>query len=395
MQTTTISPPDLPESEALFERALDALPGGNSRTPLFVPPHPPYADHGEGCELIDVDGNRLLDLQNNYTTLIHGHANPQIIAAVTEVMASGTCFGLPTRHEIELAEILTSRIAWARHWRFANSGSEAVMMAIRAARAFTGRDQILRFDRCYHGSYESVTAPGARGVPAAVAALSSSATHGDEQQFMEMIAELGDQLACVVIDAMPNRAGLVPASESFMKAVRAETEKRGIVMLQDEVLTYRIALGGLHSTYGVSPDLVTLGKVIGGGFPVGAIGGREEVMAVFDPRGDTPVSHGGTFSANPVTLRAGIEALKLFDQAAVDRLNAMGDSLRKTLASRGWDVTGRGSLIQVHVDDIAALWWRLYGEGILVSGNGLICLSTPMEQGDLDRAAAAFGDNDG
>ena len=180
-----------------------------------------------------------------------------------------------------------------------------------------------------------------------------------------------------------------------MKAVRAETEKRGIVMLQDEVLTYRIALGGLHSTYGVSPDLVTLGKVIGGGFPVGAIGGREEVMAVFDPRGDTPVSHGGTFSANPVTLRAGIEALKLFDQAAVDRLNAMGDSLRKTLASRGWDVTGRGSLIQVHVDDIAALWWRLYGEGILVSGNGLICLSTPMEQGDLDRAAAAFGDNDG
>jgi glutamate-1-semialdehyde 2,1-aminomutase len=380
----------LPAADGLYDRALAVLPGGNSRTTLFIAPRPPYADHGAGCRLTDVDGHEVVDLQNNYTALIHGHAHPVVTAAAVSAAQRGASFGLPTRYEVELAEVLNARMGSDRRWRFANSGTEAVMVAIRAARAFTGRDAVLRFDGAYHGSADVVVAGGAPGIPAGVARDSVVVPVGDREALDRALDEHGDRLACVVFDAMPNRAGLRPAAPAFVDHLREATRERGILLVQDEVLTFRVAPGGLHALYGIEPDLVTLGKVIGGGFPVGAVGGRAEVMEVFDPRRRAAVGHGGTFSANPVTLAAGLAAMELFGADEVDRLNGLGQRLRDRLAAQGWTVTGHGSLLRVHVPDHEDLWWRLYRRGVAIAVNGLACLSTPMDDAVVDEVAGAF-----
>jgi glutamate-1-semialdehyde 2,1-aminomutase len=378
---------------SLHERALERFAGGNTRSTLFVPPHPPYAARAAGWEVVDEDGHSLVDLQSNYTALLHGHAHPVVTAAASEALESGASVGLPTRYEIALAEELTERVPAGERWRFMNSGTEAVMIAIRAARAASGRDAILRFAGCYHGSHEAVADAGARGVPAGVAQDVLSVPVGDTPALDAVLDEYGHRLAAVLFDAMPNRAGLRPATSAYVEHLRAETERRGILLICDEVMTFRVAYGGLHSLYEIRPDLVVLGKVIGGGFPVGAVGGRAEVMDAFDPRRADAVGHGGTFTANPVTMRAGLAALELFPREEVARLNRLGDRLREALAEQGWEVTGQGSLLRVHADDPAALWWRLYGEGVLLGTNGLACLSTPMDEDVVQRVIAAFAES--
>lgn len=358
---------------------------------MFVPPRPPYAVRGHGPYVYDADDRRILDLNNNYTSLIHGHARREIVDAATEAIAAGSCFSIPTEFEIALAERLAARMPDAPKWRFANSGSEAVMTAIRLARAATGRDAILRFDGCYHGSYDAVLPPASPGVTAGTAADVVLVPVGDERALLAALDEHGDRLACVVFDAMPNRAGLQPADPEFVALLRRETTARGILLVQDEVITFRIARGGIHSLYAITPDLITLGKVIGGGFPIGAVGGRAELMDLFDPRRSDAVTHPGTFSANPVSLRAGIAALELLTDAEIDRINSLGDRLRRELAAQGWHVTGQGSLCRVHVDDPAVLWWQLYERGLMIAANGLACLSTAIDDDHLPLALEAFG----
>jgi glutamate-1-semialdehyde 2,1-aminomutase len=380
----------VPASDALHARALAHLPGGNTRTTVYIAPHPPYVHSGRGYIVRDEDGRELIDLQNNYTALIHGHGHPGVTAAAIAAIRDGTAFGLPTRHEIALAAELSARVPAGERWRFANSGTEAVMMAIRAARAHTGRDAILRFDGAYHGAYDAVVAADAPGVPASVAGDALVAPVGDADALLDALDAHGDRLAAVVLDTMPNRAGLRPADPEFVALVRSETERRGILLICDEVLTFRVGRSGAHGRYGLRPDLVTLGKLIGGGFPVGAVGGREDIMAVFDPRRPGAVGHGGTFSANPVTLRAGLATLEAWDQGEIERLNRLGDGLRAALTAQGWTVTGLGSLLRIHAADPAALWWRLYDEGVLIAVNGLACLSTPMDAGVVERVETAF-----
>jgi glutamate-1-semialdehyde 2,1-aminomutase len=377
-------------SDALHARALEHLPGANTRTTLYVAPHPPYARSGTGWTVRDEDGHELIDLQNNYTALIHGHAHPAVTAAAVAAIRDGSAFGLPTRHEIALAAELGARVPAGERWRFANSGTEAVMIAIRAARAHTGRDAILRFDGAYHGSYDAVAPTGAPGVPASVAADVVVSPIGDAEALRRALDVHGERLAAVVFDLMPNRAGLRPADPAYVELLCAETQRRGILLICDEVLTFRVGLSGAHGRYGLRPDLVTLGKLIGGGFPVGAVGGREDVMAAFDPRRPGAVGHGGTFSANPVTLRAGLAALEAWDEGEIERLNGLGDGLRAALAAQGWTVTGLGSLLRIHASDPAAVWWRLYAEGVLIAVNGLACLSTPMDAAVVARVEAAF-----
>jgi glutamate-1-semialdehyde 2,1-aminomutase len=389
MEPTSIAT-DAPTGRALYERALHSLPGGNARSTLFVAPHPPYAAHGEGCEVVDVDGHRVIDLQNNYTALIHGHAFAPVVAAAKAALGEGSAFGLPTLSEIELAECLVERVGWAEQWRFANSGTEAVMMAVRAARAATGRDGLLRFANCYHGSWDAVVRRGSHGVPAAAQGDVLTLALGDEEAFVAALEEHEGRLAAVLLDPMPNRAGLRALDESFVKLVREQTERRGIALVIDEVITFRLAPGGAHSLYGIEGDLIALGKMIGGGFPVGAIGGRAAFMDVFDPRRPDAVAHGGTFSANPVTMRAGLTALRCFGLAEIERVNALGERLREGLRERGWSVTGRGSLLQIASQDPTALWWRLYEAGVLIAGNGLVCLSTPMDEHTIERVLDAF-----
>jgi glutamate-1-semialdehyde 2,1-aminomutase len=341
--------------------------------------------------LIDADGNEVLDFQGNYSALVHGHARREIVDAASDAIREGASFGLPTAHEVDLARELSARVPGAERWRFASSGTEAVMMGLRLARFHTGRPLILRFNDCYHGTYDGVLEAGAPGVPTAVGRQVLSIPGGDIEALREALDDYGSCIACVLFDAMPNRAGLVPAAPEYVRWVREETKRRGILLLLDEVITFRIAYGGIQSVYGLRPDISILGKLIGGGFPIGAIGGPADVMGRFDPQTPGHLAYGGTFSANPVSMRAGLASLKLLTGAEIERINRYGDRLRHELGEQGWEVTGRGSLLRIHTQDPVTIWWRLYNEGVMIAANGLMALSTAMEDATVERALAVFG----
>ncbi len=353
---------------------------------MFVPPHPPYAVRGEGATIIDSAGHRVIDCNNNYTSLIHGHARAEVLQAAVDAAQLGTAFGLPTASEVALAEYVRERTKIDK-WRFCNSGSEAVLMLLRAARAYTGRDLIVRFDGSYHGTGDAVVPPDALGVPRSVAASVLVLPQNDPGALMAAMREHGDEVAAVLIDLMPNRAGLKPAEPDFVKAVCDLTRRHGALLAVDEVVTFRLHEGGLHQRYGLHPDLIALGKIIGGGFPVGALGGRAEILEPFDPRMPGAVSWGGTFSANPVTMAAGLTALRLFDADAIEELNRQGDELRSRLLDAGVTVHGSGSLLRVITSDATKYWWSLYRRGVLCGTNGLLALSTAMTADHLDRIA--------
>jgi len=378
-----------PRADRLYDRALARMPGGNSRTSLFVAPHPPYAVSGVGCRLTDIDGHTVIDLLNNFTSLIHGHAHPKIVAAATDAVAHGSAFGLPTEHEVDLAELLAARIPAAESWRFTNSGTEAVMMSVRAARAFTGRDLIVRFEHSYHGTYDGVALDHS-GVAEGVAGTAIVLPVADGEALIETLESSGDRIAAVVIDAMPNHAGLVPVPAEFMRLAREATTRCGALLVLDEVISFRAARGGMQSLYDVVPDVTALGKIIGGGFPVGAVGGRTDVMEVFNPVTSDPVSHGGTFSANPVTMRAGLAAMEMMTPAEYARVNALGERLRSELVAQGWRVNGFGSLLKLDIGATPETWWQFYEQGVLVSPGGLACISTAMNDSVIDEALASF-----
>lgn len=373
-------------ADRIFTRAVEVLPGGNTRSTLFVAPHPPYAVAGEGPMVTDSVGHRTIDCNNNYTSLIHGHADPETLAAATDAAARGTAFGLPTAYEVDMAELLKARTG-LQQWRFCNSGTEAVMMLIRGARAHTARELVVRFEGSYHGTYDGVVATDAPGVPNGAAAASIVLPQNDVPALDAAMRRHGHRVAVVLLDLMPNRAGLRPVSGDFASAARELATEYGALLAIDEVITFRLGAGGLHQSYGVTPDVVSLGKIIGGGFPVGAVGGRADVLAAFSPLGDGPVSWGGTFSANPVTMAAGISAMRRFDADDVAALNAMGDGLRQRLVEAGVRVNGRGSLLRLIADDPTATWWRLYEAGVLAGTNGLLALSTAMTAEHVDLIA--------
>ena len=313
-------------SATLFARAQGVLPGGNSRTTVYMAPYPPYAASGEGCWVTDVEGDRRLDCLNNYTALIHGHAHPAIVEAATRRLARGASFPMPTPEEIDLAALLCERLPSAERVRFTNSGSEAVMIALKGARAFTNRPKIAKFEGAYHGSYDyaevslastpetwgalaaPASTPYSKGTPPAVLEDVVVLPFNHTEQAVARIAREAKHLAAVLVDPVPNRVGLVPARVEFLEALREVTRAHGIVLIFDEVISFRVGYHGAQGAFGVTPDMTTLGKIIGGGFPVGAVAGSAEVMTVFDPtRGGPPAApHGGTFNANPVTMAAGL-----------------------------------------------------------------------------------------
>jgi glutamate-1-semialdehyde 2,1-aminomutase len=418
-------------SQKLYDRALSSLPGGNTRTTVFMKPYPIYAARGEGFRVWDVDGNEFIDCINNFTSLIHGHAHPILVEAATRQLALGSAFGLPTESEIELAELLASRLPAVDQVRFTNSGTEAVMMALKAARAFTGRPKIAKCEGAYHGSYDyaevsldptpqawgrnaPVSVAYARGTPDNVLADVITIPFNDAEAAVSLIREHGPELACVLVDTMPNRAGLVPADKSYLEALRSITREVGALLIFDEVITLRLGFRGAQGLWDIDPDLTTLGKIIGGGFPVGAVAGHKEFMAVFDPRSGKPaLPHGGTFSANPVTMRAGLAAMELLDEAAFARLDAIGEAVRSGIdeAFRRTGVPGRtvglGSLLKIHFADRPIRDYRsaymteqeaqrqavfnrgLLNRGVLAAGYGLMALSTPMGDADVDAIIAA------
>lgn len=415
-------------SQQLYERAVRVLPGGVSRNAVLRRPHPFYAVKGEGCHVTDIEGVRRIDFANNVASLIHGHAHPEIVGAVAEQTARGTAFTFATEIEVEFAEHLCGRVPGFDRIRFVNSGTEAIMCCLKAARAFTGRPKIAKVEGAYHGLYDyaevSQTAspanwgaaahpnsvPVAQGTPNSALNDVIVIPFNDSVVARTILDEHAQELACVLVDPLPHRVGLTPAAEEFIETLRRWTSANGALLVFDEVITFRSEYGGAQQWFQVRPDLTALGKMIGGGFPVGAIAGRAEVMDVLNPLAEKVLfPHSGTFSANPVTMAAGLAAMNLFDSAAVTRLNQLGDRARRqiTEAIRQADipacVTGAGSLFRIHLKpepptnyrQAFALpeesrWLRglldgLFADGIMLIGTGTGALSTPMTGNEIDR----------
>jgi glutamate-1-semialdehyde 2,1-aminomutase len=374
----------LADATALPQRASKVMPGGNTRSTVYVPPHPPYAASGHGAVVVDENGHSVIDCNNNYTSLIHGHANADVLNAALGAARRGTAFGLPTRYEVDMAECLAERTG-IQQWRFCNSGTEAVLMMLRAARAYTGRDLIVRFEGSYHGTGDEVADQSSPGLAEATRGSVIVLPQGDLQVLTDTMSRLGDQTAAILIDLMPNRAGLRPANPEFVHELRKLADQHGALLAIDEVISLRLHWGGFHRHYGVEPDLVSAGKIIGGGFPAGALGGSAKLLESFRPGADRSVMWGGTFTANPVTMAAGLTALRLYDESSVAALNAAGDRLRAQLQSAGVPVNGFGSLLRIQTKDMPSLWWKLYKHGILTGTNGLLALSTAMSEEDISK----------
>jgi len=317
-------------SEALFEEAKRLIPGGvNSPVRAFrgVGGTPRFIARGAGSRVWDVDGNSYIDYVASWGPLILGHAHPSVVEAVQGAVKEGTSFGAPTEREVELARLVVEAIPSVEMVRFVNSGTEATMSALRLARAFTGREKIVKFDGGYHGHADGLLAnmgsggltlgvPASPGVPAATAAGTLSARYNDLASVEALFAANGDDIAAVIVEPVAGNMGVVPPRPGFLEGLRAITRRHGALLIFDEVITgFRVAYGGAQTLYGVQPDLTCLGKIVGGGLPVGAYGGRREIMERVSPTG--PVYQAGTLSGNPIAMAAGIATLRALQQPGV------------------------------------------------------------------------------
>jgi glutamate-1-semialdehyde 2,1-aminomutase len=420
-----------PRSRALHEEAAGVMPGGNSRTTTFFDPYPFYFQRGQGAHVWDADGVERVDFNGNYTSLVLGHAPPDVVKAVQAVAESGLSFPGPTEHEVRLAEMLVRRVPSVESVRFTNSGTEATMNAVRLARAFTGRPKLAKFEGAFHGTHDwvmvSVTgdtkAWGNRrrpkavawsaGIPPAVLKNVVVLPWNDPEACAEILTAEAANLAAVIVDPLLCNGGLVPPVDGLLARLREVTERHGILIIMDEVISFRTAWGGAQERLGVRPDLTTFGKIIGGGLPVGAFGGRKDVMAFYDPRkGGARISQGGTFNANPVTMAAGVATLNALTPEAYARLDALGQRLTggvsRLLANtrRRGQVTGVGSLFWLHWTSETLTDYRstkpkdaemplrvflgLLNEGILMTQRGLGACSLAMTDEDVDRFVNAL-----
>jgi len=317
-------------SQSLFEQALKIIPGGvNSpvRACKSVGADPLFIERGEGCLIYDADGNRFIDYIGSWGPLILGHRHPAVVDAITAVLERGTSFGAPTDLEIQLAEMVIEAVASVDLVRMVNSGTEATMSAIRLARGVTGRDLVIKFDGCYHGHADTLLVaagsgvatlgiPGSPGVPEAVAQSTVSLPFNDIEAIKKVMADKGDKVACVVVEPVAGNMGLVAPEDGFLKTLRELTEMHGTVLIFDEVMTgFRVAYGGAQSLYDIRPDLTCFGKVIGGGLPVAAYGGKKEIMSQIAPQGS--IYQAGTLSGNPIAMAAGIATLKQLQKPGV------------------------------------------------------------------------------
>jgi glutamate-1-semialdehyde 2,1-aminomutase len=394
-----------PNSGRRFEELRRYLPGGDSRSTLFYPPYPAVLVQGDGCRVADLDGNRLLDLTGNHSILVHGYGAPRVLEAIRRQVELGTCFSGPTEAQLHFAQHLVERIGSLERVRFTNSGTEAVMMAVRAARRFTGRRKIAKLEGGYHGTSEGVMGsdhPDLLVLPA-----------DDADAAVALLARHGADIAALLVEPVQASAGMLALNAAYLRALRDATRRLGIVLVFDEVVSLRVAYGGAEEHFGIKPDMSCLGKLIGGGLPLGVFGGREEIMALFDPSHGPPViPHPGSCNANPVSLAAGLATLELLSRDAVARLNATGDRLRAGLtgvfaeAGIPVSVTGLGSLFGMHLTEgpvrtirdaaraDAALRHRiflgLYVEGILLDPRGVGTLSTAIGEPEIEEFLAAL-----
>lgn len=424
------------KSAELFQRATAAFPGGITRHPVQYPPYLIYAADAQGCRITDVDGVQRIDFINNFSAQIHGHAHPVLVKVMQEQARHITSAFMPTEAEVKLAELLRERVPAIDKVRFCNTGTEAAMLAVKVARAHTGRRKILKMEGGYHGQYPELetswfTFPdnwGPLEEPNKVAFGDSTPASMTENMVIApinrtditraLIRKHAADLAAVIIDPLPSHMRFIRASAEYLGMLREETTRLGIALIFDEVFSFRVGYHGAQGFFGVTPDVVVLGKIIGGGLPIGAVGGSDSVMSVFtSPRdhGFPKVFAGGTFSANPMSMAAGFAAMQLLTREAYADLHAKGERLRNGLRAAAQRagvpviVLGEGSLTSVALTDQpfdsyrdmvvacgpkqrerSLLFHRaLLNAGVFVSAQAQFIGSTPMTDADIDQTIAA------
>ncbi|MDQ4000247.1 MAG: aspartate aminotransferase family protein [Actinomycetota bacterium] len=420
-----------PTSYEYFLEGRKHLPGGDSRSPLFHPPYPVVLEEGDGCWLLDLDGNKLLDFTGNHTSLVLGYKHPQILAAVRRQLEKGTAFPGVTVPQVRLSELLCERVPSFERVRFANSGTEAAMNAIRAARAFTERHKIAKIEGGYNGSWDDVmvsTHPSGEQAGDVIRPVAAPASLGlspgstdnvvvlpfnEVEAAAQLIEQQSEHLAAIIVEPVMGSAGMIPAERGYLEMLREVTERFGILLVFDEVISFRVAYGGAQEHYSVTPDLTCLGKLIGGGFPLGVFGGRSDVMAMFDPSHGRPrIPHPGSYNANPISLVAGDTTLGLLTVEAIRLLNIRGESLRRQISMAFADiglpaqVTGLGSLFAIHLTSQPVKSYRdtmgsdadlryriflgLFKEGVLIDPRGVGCVSAAIGEAEIDQFVGAL-----
>ncbi|XOV85649.1 MAG: aspartate aminotransferase family protein [bacterium] len=416
----------LTHSEQLRRRALQVMPNGTTRSAVWFEPYPFYVASGQGSRVTDVDGREFLDLTNNLGVLIHGHAHPDVVAAVQHQAALGSCFALPTPAEVELAELLCERVEAFERIRFINTGSEAVALAIKAARAHTGRHKIIKLEGVYHGTYDfaeisNYSTPENWGnQPAAVATVPATppgvldavlVTQANDIGMLErLLVENAGHVAAVLVDPVPPRTGMQPLTEAYLSALREMTRRYGVLLIFDEVIAFRFGYSGAQGRFGGDPDLTALGKIIGGGYPVGAVAGRADVMDATA----RAVGSSGTFTANPITMCAGFASMSLLDRGAFTQLDQLGERLRRSCADiierHGalMQVCGTGSIFSIYFHQRPVDNYRSYyksaqesaatarfhavmlAQGVLIAPTATVFLSTAISTQDEQQFVSAF-----
>jgi glutamate-1-semialdehyde 2,1-aminomutase len=412
-----------PGSRALYERAIQVMPGGTTRTTTYFPPYPLYIERGEGCRVWDVDGAERIDMLGNYSAMILGHGHPKVVEAIRRQAARGTGFAAANPVEVELATILCERVPSLDAVRFCNSGTEATMFAMRLARAFTGRPKIARMEGGYHGTHDyaevsthpavdeagpedaPVARPDSMGTPAWALDQVVVLPYNNPDAAERIIRRYASELAAVILEPIIGAGGIVAATPDFLRRLRDVTRDLGILLIFDEVISFRVAPGGAQELYGVTPDLTTLGKIIGGGLPVAAFGGRADVMEILDPRREQSLAQGGTYNGNPLGMAAGVAAMRELTPDVYQDLNRKGarvcEQLSEVFASHGVTVqiNGAGSMLALHFTDrpvvdyraVAAadkkkmrdLFLGLVNHGVLMAPRLMGALSTPMTEDDI------------
>ena len=419
-----------PRSRKLQVNAARYLPGGSTRGVSYFDPYPFFIDHGEGHHVYDIDGNCYLDFMMNATSLFLGHAHPLVVHALQAQAEKGTAFSGPTETQIRLANILCDRLHSVDSVRFTNSGSEATMMAIRAARAFTGKHKIAKFEGAYHGSHDyvcvSVTPSAEKLDPSGPTAIPEAPGHpssilhdvivlpyNDLESCERIVRQNKDDLAVVIMEAVVANLRFVCANPGFLRGMRELTRSLDILLIFDEVVSFRVAPGGAQEMFGVAPDLTALGKIIGGGMPVGALGGRQDIMSLYDPsRGRPPrLAHPGTFNANPMTMVAGEVVLNQMTPQVYQRCSHLGEMVRQKLRDLFSDfkvpvqITGCASLFGIyftseHIADyrstlrsnqnmMRCLFIGLLNEGVLLHHKGFGALSAITTESDVNELVDA------
>ena len=419
-----------PQSRALWEEACRYLPDGDSRNSIFWRPYPIFTVAAQGAVVTDADGVERLDFINTMTTMILGHGPAPVLDAVRGQLDLGLAYNSPSRHQVDLARILCRRIPSFQQVRFTNSGTEATLNTIRAARAFTGRHKFAKVEGGYHGTHDAVMVslridpsrggdyanpqpvPSSAGLAAGTMQQAVIIPYNDADTARRILDAHANELAAVIVEPVMGSVGMLPAEPEYLQMLRDFADSSGAVLIFDEVISFRVAPGGAQEYYGVTPDLTALGKIIGGGFPVGAFGGRADIMSLYSPLRGPVVAHAGTFNANPITMAAGVATLNELTPIRYRRLAELAEMLRQGVRQvcaeleQPVAVTGIGSLFGIHFTgqpirhyrDIAAadkalaerVFLGMLNEGFLLAPNLVGAVSLALGEIEVDAFVRAF-----